>query len=87
MRPALLLAAAGLFATVGAELLARAPARAPTAAVIGTATEPDAGVHPVTEADLTLLRDARPTLDGPVLGGLRLRWCVAQDRCPQEARN
>ena len=79
MRPALLLAAAGAFAIVGAALSVHAPMPAAIAA-----TETPDGVHATTEADLAQLRAARPTLDGPVLVGLRLRWCVDQGSCHHE---
>ncbi len=76
MRPALLLAAAGLFAAAGG---AAVVSHTSTAAI--ASAEAFGTVHATTEADLAQLRAARPTLDGPVLVGLRLRWCVAEGRC------
>ena len=76
MRPALLLAAAGLVAAAGG---AAVVSHTSTAAIAGA--EAFGSVHATTEADLVQLRQARPTLDGPVLVGLRLRWCVAQETC------
>ena len=80
MRILLLLAATAVPAALTAcafVLLLRAPISAASLAT----SEAIATVHPTTEADLALLRGARPTLNGPVLVGLHMRWCSAQNAC------